>query len=98
MCSWSGGYLAIEHEEPNEWRLSRTVRWEVGGEIPLPDPIRRNPETDSALFNEQALNNHFVKKFCNSFTYFDIIISKFKFLILILQSVYIMTSKNDSKL
>ena len=30
---------AIEHEEPCEGRLSRTVLWEGEGEIPLPDPI-----------------------------------------------------------
>jgi hypothetical protein len=31
--------VAIEHEEPCEGRLSRTVLWEGEGEIPLPDPI-----------------------------------------------------------
>ena len=31
--------VAIEHEEPYEGRLSRTVRWEGIGEIPLPEPI-----------------------------------------------------------
>ena len=28
-----------QQEEPYEGRLSRTVLWEGGGEIPLPDPI-----------------------------------------------------------
>ena len=32
--------VAIEHEEPCERLLSRTVLWEGEGEIPLPDPIR----------------------------------------------------------
>ena len=31
--------VAIEHEEPCEVRVSSTVLWEGGGEIPLPDPI-----------------------------------------------------------
>ena len=30
-----------QQEEPYEGRLSRTVLWEGGGEIPLPDPINR---------------------------------------------------------
>ena len=31
--------VAIEHEEPCERLLSRTVLWEGEGEIPLSDPI-----------------------------------------------------------
>jgi hypothetical protein len=34
--------VAIEHEEPYEGRLSRTVLWEGVGAIPLPEPITGN--------------------------------------------------------
>jgi hypothetical protein len=37
--------VAIEHEEPYEGRLSRTVLWEGIGEIPLPEPIGENTRT-----------------------------------------------------
>ena len=41
--------VAIEHEEPNEGRLSRTVLWEGGGEIPLPDLITGNAMTKKLI-------------------------------------------------
>ena len=36
--------VIYEHEEPCEVRVSRTVPWERGGEIPLRDPISGHPD------------------------------------------------------
>ena len=45
-----------QQEEPNELRCSRPAPWEVGGAVPLPDPIAEMPTDDRATTNRLKIS------------------------------------------